>query len=457
MTQRKWTRPSRRQVLKASAAGAAIFGMPSFFVRNAWAEEHPIGNFPITGDTVTFGFNVPQTGSYADEGADELRAYKLAVKHLNEGGGMLETLQPSELKGNGVLGKKVAYVAGDTQTDPDAARQSAQRMIERDKVIMFGGGSSSAVAVAQQYLAQEKGVIFMVGLSHSNDTTGKDRRRYGFRQFFNAYMSGIALGPVLAERYGKDRRAFHLTADYTWGHTQYESIKAATEKQGWTTVNNIMTPLGAPDYSQFLTAAINSDADVLVLNHYGKDMVNSLTQAVQFGIRDMQKNGKDVQVVVPLYSRLMAQGAGDNIAGVLGTTNWNWDLQTPGSQAFVKDFQEEYGAPPSQAAHSCYVQTLLYANAVERAGTFYPPEVIKALEGFEFKGTGYDSGTIFRAEDHQAFHDVFVVEGKAPSERQNEYDLLKLVKVVPQKEVIYPADLPEFGGPEAELGPYEPA
>ena len=54
-------------------------------------------------------------------------------------------------------------------------------------------------------------------------------------------------------------------------------------------------------------------ADVLVLNHYGRDMVNSLTQAVQFGLRDKQVNGKDFVVIVPLYSRLMAQGAGEAV------------------------------------------------------------------------------------------------------------------------------------------------
>ena len=97
---------------------------------------------------------------------------------------------------------------------------------------MFSGGSSSAVAIAQQYLAQEKGVIFMCALTHSNDTTGKDRRRYGFRHFFNAYMSGQALAPILAKQYGKDRQAFHLTADYTWGHTQYESMKAVHREGG---------------------------------------------------------------------------------------------------------------------------------------------------------------------------------------------------------------------------------
>ncbi len=450
---------SRRGLLKAGAATSLALAAPMHFVRGAWAQDYkPIGNFPARteGASVTYGFVVPLTGAYADEGADELRAYQLAVKHLNEGGGMLETLKPLKLSGNGVLGKKIEFVSGDDQTNPDAARQTSQRMIERDGVIMFTGGSSSATAVANQYLAQEQGVIFMNGLTHSNDTTGKDRRRYGFRHFFNAYQSGIALGPILAERYGEDRRAFHLTADYTWGHTQYESMKGATEKQGWTTANNIMTPLGAPDFSQFITAAINSDADVLVLNHYGKDMVNSLTQSVQFGVRDMQKGGKQIEVVVPLYSELMAQGAGDNIEGVLGTAQFNEKLDDPGSLAFIKPFTDEYGAPPSQAAHTAYVQTLLYSNAVEQAGTFYPPEVIKALEGIEIEGIG-PGKAFYRAEDHQCFHDIFVVEGKAPSARQNEFDLLEIVKQVPREEVTYPEDIPEFGGPEADLGPYEPA
>ena len=83
--------------------------------------------------------------------------------------------------------------------------------------------------------------------------------------------------------------------------------------------------------------------------------------------------------------------------------------------------------------------------------------MIKALEDFEFEGTGYESGTLYRAADHQCFHDVFVVEGKTPDERASEYDLLKLVKKVTREEVTYPEDLPAFGGPDADLGPYEPA
>ena len=437
---------NRRGILKAGVAGGAALAAPMHFVKGAFAQDMSC-NMP-TGDTVTLGFNVPQSGPYADEGADELRAYQLAVKHLNgEGdGGMLSTFSSKALKGNGILGKKVAFVTGDTQTKSDAARDSAKRMIEKEGAVMITGGSSSGVAVAVQGLCQEMGIIFMAGLTHSNDTTGKDKKRYGFRHFFNAYQSGVALGPVLKEEYGTDRRAYHLTADYTWGWTQEESIKNTTEGLGWETVATVRTPVGAGDFSQYITPVLNSGADVLILNHYGKDMVNSLTQAVAFGLRDKQVNGKQFEVVVPLYSRLMAQGAGDNVKGILGTTNWHWSLTDAGSQAFVKSFGQEYGNPPSQAAQTCYVQALLYANACEQAGTFYPPEVIKALEGFEFDGMG-NGPTLYRAEDHQCFKDVLVVRGKENPTSQ--FDLLEVVKIVPRDKVTYPVDT--FPG---SLGPY---
>ena len=208
------------------------------------------------------------------------------------------------------------------------------------------------------------------------------------------------------------------------------------------------TPLGAGDFSQYITPVLNSGADVLVLNHYGKDMVNSLTQAVQFGLRDKQVNGRSFEIVVPLYSRLMAQGAGDNIKGIYGTTNWDWQLQDDASKAFVRSFGQEYGFPPSQAAQTCYVQTLLYADAVERAGTFYPPEVIKALEGHKFDGAG-NGPTEYRAEDHQCFKKVLVVKGNEKA--STPYDLLSIVQEVPTERISY--DAAKFGG---ELGSADP-
>lgn len=439
---------TRRGLLRTGAAAGMGLAMPTIFTSGASA----FTNDPKS-DTVTFGFNVPQTGPYADEGADELRAFQLAVEHLNgEGdGGMLATFSSKALTGAGINGKKVAFVTGDTQTKADAARAAAQSMIQKDGAIMISGGSSSAVAVAVQALCQDAGVIFMAGLTHSNDTTGKDKKRNGFRHFFNAYMSAQALAPVLSTEYGNDRKAYHLTADYTWGWTQQASIQAATEALGWTTVANVKTPLGSKDFSSYIAPVLSSGADVLVLNHYGADMVNSLTQAVQFGLRDKQVNGKQFEIVVPLYSELMAKGAGANIKGILGSQNWDWKLEDAATKAFVQSFGTKYGFPPSQAAQTCYAQTILYADAAARAKSFNPCDVVAALEGFEFDGLG-NGKTLYRADDHQCFKDVLVVKGaENPSD---EFHLVDIVNTTPVDKVIYAPDNEFFKG--GDLGTCNP-
>jgi ABC-type branched-subunit amino acid transport system substrate-binding protein len=446
---------TRRGVLKTGALAGAAMATPTIFDGSVWAAGHTGFTNAPEGGSVTLGFNVPQSGPYADEGADELRAYELAVEHLNGGGdgGMINTFSSKTLDGTGINGKKVEYVTGDTQTKSDAARASAKSMIEKDGAIMITGGSSSGVAIAVQGLCQDAGVIFMAGLTHSNDTTGKDRKANGFRHFFNGYMSGAALAPVLAARYGTDRKAYHLTADYTWGWTQQESIANATEAQGWETVNNVLTPLASTDFSSYIAPVLNSGADVLVLNHYGGNMVNSLTNAVQFGLKDKQVNGKNFEIVVPLYSRLMARGAGENVKGILGSTNWHWSLTDEGSKAFVKSFGTKYGFPPSQAAHTVYCQTLLYADAVNRAGSFNPCAVGEALEDFEFSGLG-NGDVLYRGADHQCFKDVLVVQGK--ENPTSEFDVLEVVEVTPRAQVEYPPNHPMFGGDEASLGECNP-
>ena len=442
---------TRRGVVKTGAAAGAGLAVPTIFTGAAWSDGHTGFTNAPQGDTVTLGFNVPQTGPYADEGADELRAFELAVEHLNgEGdGGMMQTFSSKALDGTGIMGKKVQFVTGDTQTKSDAARASARSMIEKDGAVMISGGSSSGVAVAVQALCQEAGIMFMAGLTHSNDTTGKDKKANGFRHFFNSYMSGAALAPILIDQYGADRKAYHLTADYNWGYTTEEAVRASTEALGWETVAAVKTPLTQTDFSSYIAPVLGSGADVLVLNHYGGNMVNSLTNAVQFGLRAQEANGKPFEIVVPLYSELMARGAGENIAGILGSQNWDWKLENQlgakyvGTNAFVQSFGNKYGFPPSQAAHTCYVQTLLYADAVTRAGSFAPCAVVEALEGFEFDGMG-SGPTLYRADDHQCFKDVVVVRGKENPE--NEFDLVEIVEVTPVDQVTYAPDHPQFAG-----------
>jgi ABC-type branched-subunit amino acid transport system substrate-binding protein len=283
-------------------------------------------------------------------------------------------------------------------------------------------------------------------MTHSNDTTGKSCVRYSFREMFNAYMTGQALAPVLAEEYGENLNFYQLYADYTWGQTQQASMKKFfTEVGGWTQLDSVPTPLGTSDYSSYLSDVPN-DTDVLVLNHYGLDAANSLPQAIDAGL------DQEMEIVVPLYNRLMSEAASDSIEGIFGTADWNWKLEDDYSTSFVEAFRSEYDKVPSYAARLAYTQTLQYAAAVERAGTFYPPEVIKQLEDYEYNNAGLGEENM-RKCDHQAFRDVLVVRGKAAGDRESDADLLEIVSQTSRSELGYDCD----SGPaaECELGNYE--
>jgi ABC-type branched-subunit amino acid transport system substrate-binding protein len=439
-------RHTRRDVIKlAGAAGASgIAGIGATGTAGASQEYPPLGNYPIDGDTAVFGFNVPQSGPYSSEGEDELRAYRMAVDHLNNGGGWVDDWD--DLSGDGVLDYEIDFVEGDTATDADTARQSAQRMIQRDGVIMITGGSSSATAIAMQGLCQQQNVMFMACLTHSNDTTGKDCVRYSFREVFNAYMTARALVPPVVEEYGEDNSFYQLYADYTWGQTQQESMQQFFEEAGWSQIESVATPLGTADFSNFLAQVPRDEADVLFLNHYGLDGANSLQQARDMGL------DQDMELIMPLYNRPMAQAAGGAIEGIYGTAAWDAQLDNEPSQSFAEVFGEVYdGRIPSGPAQLAYAQTLQYAAAVERAGTFYPPEVIRQLEDYEYDNIGMGA-EIMRACDHQAMRAVPVVKG-LPEDEQEEGTFFEIVNVTERDEVAYGCD--EGPATECELGSYE--
>ena len=99
------------------------------------------------------------------------------------------------------------------------------------------------------------------------------------------------------------------------------------------------------------------------------------------------------------------------------------------------------------------MQTLLYADAVNRAGSFNPCAVGEALKDFEFDCLG-NGPTLYRGDDHQCFKDVLVVKGKENPD--SEFDLLEIVEVTPVEQVTYSPDHPQMGGAEATLGTCNP-
>jgi branched-chain amino acid transport system substrate-binding protein len=439
------TRPTRRAVLRAGGALAAAAAAP----RLAWAageNQPPIGTWPAgsSGSSVFIGITVPRTGTYAVQGEDELKGYMLAVEHINSGNPLIKKMSPKTKKG--VLGKEVKYVVADSAAKPNTAVEEQQRFITENKVILMTGSTSSAVAVALNHFAQREKVLYVAGISGSNDTTGKDCVRYGFRQDFYGQTAAAAIGPVLIKAYGKNRKAAYMTPDYTYGHTVTKSVNDYLSKNGgWTMVTNQVSPLGAPDYSSYLTNIANSGAEVLINVNWGHDAVLSTQQAKQFGILPKMK------LVIPYQIPFFAKEVGPELTqGVYAATDFWWTLEDkyPLAKMFVTEFQKKYNYRPEWGAENAYMQFALWADAVENAGTFYPPAVIKSYEAGR-KVQSLVGEVYWRAADHQLVRPVIIVRGKAPSAMRNPEDYWEVTEVVPGAPLMQAPDA--FG---CKLGEY---
>jgi ABC-type branched-subunit amino acid transport system substrate-binding protein len=439
---------TRRSLMKAGLGATAAGLFLREAIMPAFAEDHPpLGTYPAgtSGSSIFLGGVFPLTGPYSSSGKDEQLGFQLAIEHLNNGSRVTEQI-PTLKKGNGVLGKKIEFQIADSETKPDTAIQAATRFIRDNKAVMLTGGVSSAVSIALSKLGQREHVVFMVGNSGSNDTTGKDCQRYGFRAQPSAYMAAKALAPVLAREIGKDRKAAYLVPDYTYGHSVYDSMKEFTEQAGWKTVAEQLAPLGTTDFSSYLLNIANSGADVFVNVAFGADATSSTKQAEGFGILSKMK------YVVPNISQFQAKEIGASIfGGTYGTQAWWWTEEGtyPLAKFFVEDFEKKNHYKPDWGASEVYVQLLVWADAVERAGTFYPIDVIKALESGHKVNSIYGE-IYYRAGDHQLVRPVPVMVGKKPNEMKSPDDFFQVLQLVPGEQVLPP--LAETGCKMSAIG-----
>jgi branched-chain amino acid transport system substrate-binding protein len=389
--------PTRARFIAGSAAAAAAT-FASINVIAAPMKE------------VVIGLNVPQTGPYSDQGLDQLRAYHLAIDEINASGG--------------VMGMQIKATEGDDQTKPPVAVENARRMIERDGAVMITGGSSTGTAIAVSGLCQEKKVIFMATLTHGNEPTDVDCHYHTFRRYNNAYMSAHAMARTLLSKYGTGRW-FYITADYSWGHSNFESLGEVLEPKGAKTIKNVLLPLGTTDFSSALSQAQAAKPDVLVIIEFGKDMVNALNQAAQFGLT------KSTKILVPLADEYMAKGTGDNFDNVVTTAPFYWKYHAekyPAAKKFVEAFIKKNGVPPSNGAECAYVDIYQWKEGVERAGSLDPKKFIEKMEGHKFTATKEQES--WRAFDHQGINSCLVMEGVPQASRTGEFSQFAYAKVL---------------------------
>jgi branched-chain amino acid transport system substrate-binding protein len=429
---------TRRSLLRAGfSAGAAGLILPLAAPR-VWAKSYPeMGNYPagVQGKSVYAAGIFPLTGPYAAMGHDEQRGFELVIDHLNNGSKFTDAI-PSLKKGGGVLGKKIEMGVADTETKPNPAVQAATRMIHENKAIVMTNSVSSSVAVALEEVGQRYKVICMCSTTASNTTTGVSCQRFGFRLMPDNYMLAKALAPILAKQLGRNLKAAYLVPNYIFGTSLFNSLKAATAEYGWTVAIEQLPPLGTTDFSSYLLNIANSGADVMFNETAGADSVTSTKQAIHFGITQKMK------YVIPLFSGFAGKELGTELLeGKYGSQPWYWGMEDkyPQAKIFNEEFHKKFGYMPRFPAANTYDSLMMWADAVERAGTFYPPEVIKALESGHKVDTARGE-VYFRAGDHQGVSPAPVLKGKTKSAMKGAEDFFEVVGIVPGDQLMVPLD-----------------
>lgn len=371
--------------------------------------------YAATDQEVIIGLNIPLTGPYALQGKDQLQAYKLAQEEVNASGG--------------ILGRKIRYLFADSKSDPVVSVENVKKFIE-EGADMITGGSSSAVAVAVSKLCQANKKLFLATLTYSNDLTGKDAHRYTFRETYNAWMAAKALGKYLNPRFPK-AKYFYITADYTWGWTTRDSMKKFTNSAD---APDILIPFGSERgaYREAIEKAVESNADILVLVLFGRDMVYAMQEAI-----DMGATKKFKQIVVPNLDIHMAIGRQPPYtAGVIGSLPWYWEIPyiynyEKGKQ-FVEAYKKRWNEMPGSGGGTAYTNIMLYKWAVEQAKSFRSRDLVPLLENHTFVSLK-DKQTI-RAYDHQTIQTVYVVRGKESG--RDMWDVFEIIQAVPGEEVM---------------------
>jgi branched-chain amino acid transport system substrate-binding protein len=377
-----------------SAAGFAGLGGP--YARAAGKPPILIGNIE------------PLSGPYADSGLDEQQGAILANEEWNAKGGL--------------LGRQIEMISEDAPSNPGIGVQKALKLLKRDKVDFLTGTLTSSVTLAISEVAQKEKILFMAFGSHSDDTTTAKAHRATFRTTSSNWMLSTAVGDWLGKNW-KPKTSYHITADYTWGHTARESMNRALEKHGCKEIGNDFTPLGTKDFSANLIKAKGLKPDLLVLNLYGADQVNAVKQFKEFGLAQV------MHLCGPLSGVPMAKGMGDAADGVWGLT-WNCNVPTEGSQKLREALKKRFSKGPEwDATYRHYLGYITHSQlfeAIKRANTTDTIAVIKALEGHKFDGLKWNP-SYWRAWDHQNIQDVLVCKAQYPKDFKSWADFFKIL------------------------------
>jgi len=312
-------------------------------------------------DSVKVGLLSTLSGPGAGLGIDIRDGFNLAIKHT---GGKLGGL-PAEV------------IVADDQQNPDMARQTADRMIKRDKVDFMTGIVFSNLMLAVGPPVFQSNTFYISANAGPSQYAGEQCNPYFFSASYQNDDMHEAVGKTVQDK-GYKRVAL-LAPNYPAGKDALTGFKRAYKGE---VVLETYTPLSQLDYGSELSKMRAAKPDAVYIFLPGGLGINFIKQFVGAGL------SKDMVLFGPGFSadEDVIKAVGEPMLGMFNSSQWAHDLDNPANKKFVADFQKEYGRLPTLYAAQGYDAAKLIDAAVRdtKGKLDNKPAVRKALEAAKF-------------------------------------------------------------------------
>lgn len=274
---------------------------------------------------------------------------------------------------NMIAGRPVELVIGDTGGNPAGAKTKAQELIERDNVDMiFGPLAAFELLAITDYVAAHKTPI--LSLAAAEDMTQRKPNPYFVRASATSAQCMHPLGDYAAKEL-KYKTAITIVEDFAFGYEQMGGFQRVFEKEGGHVVNKLWPPIVTPDYTPYLAQL--SGVDVVVQGFAGSNPLRFMKQYHDAGLKLPVIGGSTAG------DDALMKSFGDEALGMITSSAYSSDLDTPSNKHFVAGMVRDYGGTPGLYAAGMYINGLVAEAALKTLGgkTDDKEALIKALRG----------------------------------------------------------------------------
>lgn len=292
-----------------------------------------------------------------------------------------------------VLGKEVELILADNKSDKIESANSAQRLIQKEKVVGIIGDVASSNSLAIAPVAEENRIPHMSPSSTNPIVT--QNRRFVFRACFIDPFQGEVMARF-AYNDLKARRAavlMDIGQDYSVGLSS-AFVKTFTGLGG-RVVSRVNYQSGDQDFTAQLTSIRELSPDVIAIPGYYTEIALIAKQARELGIKAILIAGDGAEA--PELTKI----GGEAVDGLYYTTHFDEKaVLTPLGKEYVEIFRKRYNEAPDALGALGADAYLIMVDAIERAGSTDPQKIRDALESTkDFQGI---TGVITINDHHDA-------------------------------------------------------